>query len=162
MRRFIAAAGLALGLMGAALAATSHFELKDGSVINGAIQHFEGGTYTVASSILGVVKIPQDRVLRITYDGASSAAKNTAKSTAGPSPAQIQSVQQKILGDSSLLGLIQSLQDDPDVKAILADEDIMRAVAAYDFSALQNNEKIRRLMEKPEIKAITGKVKPTP
>jgi len=158
MRGIIATLVLTLSLVAAAFAATSHFELKDGSVINGAIQRFEDGVYTVTSPILGVVKIPQDRVLRITYGGAS----DTGKAITKPSPAQIQSVQHAILSDRSLLGLIQSLQNDPDVKAILADEDIMRAVAAYDFSALQNNEKIRRLMEKPEIKAITGKVNPTP
>jgi len=160
MQTWIIAFLLSLGLIASANATPSRIELTDGSVVNGAVEHFENGVYTVNSPTLGVIKIPQNRVSRISY-GDQAVTPQPATPTQ-PSAAQIQSVKQSIMSDSSLLSLIQSLQNDPDVKAILADEDLMRAVASYDFAKLQNNEKIRRLMEKPKIKAITGKVSEKP
>jgi hypothetical protein len=136
-------------------AATPRFELKDGSVVTGTISEFKNGIYTVKSASLGIVQLDQKEIRTIVYGGQSQS--QSASGDVGISQAQIQAIQTSMAQDAGMMSLIQALQNDPDIQAILADPEITRAVAAGDFTALLNNKKIIELMEDPKIKAIVRK-----
>jgi hypothetical protein len=138
-----------------ASAATPRFELKDGSVVSGTISDFTNGIYTVISPSLGTVQIRQEEIQNIVYGGSSHAA--SGQGDAGVSQDQIQAIQKSMAQDPGMMSLIQALQNDPEMQALLADPEITRAVAAGDFAALLNNRKILQLMEDPKIKAIVRK-----
>ena len=142
-----------VGLLCATLAAvaTPVFELKDGTRVRGEITALQDGVYSVRSQSLGNVEIHQEDIRRIDYGTAPSG-------TADTSPAQIQSLQRDMAADGEIFALIQQLQNDPQMQAILADPEIMRAVSAGDLNALMGNEKFMKLFENSDIRAITSKV----
>jgi hypothetical protein len=70
----------------------------------------------------------------------------------------MEQLQSSLLANGDTVKLIMSLQNDPGVKAILSDREIMAAIQRGDYESLANNPKIKRLMNKAEIKQITGSV----
>jgi hypothetical protein len=50
--------------------------------------------------------------------------------------------------------MVISLQQDPDVLAVLNDPAVMQAIAARDLDALQGNTKIQKLESNPTIRQI--------
>ena len=59
-----------------------------------------------------------------------------------------------ILSDPAILSMVMTLQQDPDVLAVLNDPSVMQAIAARDFNALQGNAKILKLENNPTIRQI--------
>ena len=128
--------------------------LKDGSVVQGTVSTLKNGVYTITSQSLGQITIAQSDVQSIRYG------KNTTGATSpGAAHAEeIQQIQRGLAGDSVTMSMISELQNDPQLKAILADPEIMRAVSTGDLTTLMANEKVMALMNNADIKAITGKV----
>lgn len=137
---------------GPVYSATPRFELNDGTVITGTIIEFSNGVYVVKTASLGTVRVNQQDIRNIVYGDPGQ--PPAGDSVAGISQAQIEAMQKSMAQDAGLMSLIQALQNDPDMQAILADPEITRAVAAGDFAALINNKKILQLMENPKIKEI--------
>ena len=73
---------------------------------------------------------------------------------AAPSGPGLTDIESQILGDPEILSMVMSLQQDPDILAVLNDPAIMQAIAARDFGALQNNAKLLRLEHNPTIRRI--------
>jgi hypothetical protein len=137
-------------------AATSHAEtirLKDGTVIEGSITHLSDGVYSIRSDALGSLEVDQADIESIRYGPASMPG-----AAAPQAHAEIVELQRQMMGDGSIMRLIQSLQDDPELQRILADEDIRQALAAGDLGALLANEEFMALLNHPTVKAITGQV----
>lgn len=143
--------------------------LKDGSTLRGQVTSLNNGVYTLTSSSLGTVTVAAANVESISYSdrGAGVSADSTARNTrssgrsalnSGQNQAQIQQLQRSLAADSTTMTMISRLQDDPQLKAILADPEIMRAVSSGDLSALMANEKFMQLMNNPSIKEITRQV----
>ncbi|HZP67290.1 MAG TPA: hypothetical protein VFB32_13390 [Rudaea sp.] len=145
-----------LGLASVAMAAPT-IELKDGSRIEGEIQHVENGVYTVLSPSIGTVQIAQSNIARIVYSGdASNAADSSAKSSARDAALthDIQEVQTRLARDPAAMQSIMSLQSDPQIQAILNDPAIAKAIQEEDYASLLGNAKIQALESNEHVKQL--------
>jgi len=122
-------------------------QLKDGSVIYGEIVSFSGGTYTLRSESFGSMKIEESKIRAI-----------RSKGPVGGGQDQIQQLQHRMMSDQEVVGMILSLQNDPEVQKILEDPEIMKAVNSGDINALLSNPKFMKLLENPTIQDIRKKV----
>lgn len=68
--------------------------------------------------------------------------------------AQVQVLQEKMLGDADIMAQIQALADDPEMQALLGDQSVLDAVASGDISALTQNPRFMRIMENARVKDI--------
>lgn len=137
----------------------SVIELSDGSIISGEVISFDGNTWIIQSESMGRLKIESSKVRSIrARDAARRNQVGSSSSGYQVGKDDIQAMQQSIMANQAILNMIMNLHDDPEIQAILKDPDIMKAVNAGDISALIANPKFMRLLEKAEIKAITGQV----
>ena len=110
--------------------ATRVIELSDGSRISGVIVEFENGTYTIQSEALGLLQLRDEQILSIHSPSQTS---DQAESLDLEFPdrvtkSQIEHIQTRILAEPDVLALVMSLQQEPDVLAILSDPQIMQAI----------------------------------
>ena len=142
---------IGLGLVGAAAGEASRIELSDGSIISGEVVGFADGRYLVQSPALGRVTIDQSQIRSLQPGGA-----------AGGSPgwygAQIADLQQQMMGNAEIIGMITALQSDPKVQAALADPEFMQLVASGNLGALQSNPRFKALMNSPGLRALQGRI----
>ena len=134
-------------------------ELTDGSVISGEILSLSGGTYILRSESLGTINIPQSNVRAIRPRSATNTHTQSRSSMQNPASAQIQDMQQMLTGNTVIMNMIQSLQNNPDLLRILEDPALMDAVRSGDIKTLEANPQFRKLLRDPTIRDITGKVK---
>jgi len=144
------------GLDGGVLAGeVSEFELTDGTMIRGEIIAYSKGVYTIQSSSIGTVKIDETKIQVIRVKSDSSPTRELSSASLSR---EAQALQQLLLGDEQLLTNVLSLQDDPEVQAILQDPDMVRAANSGSIDALISNPKFMRLLLNPKIQAITREV----
>ena len=120
--------------------------LDDGSTIYGEIVSLEGDQFTIKSKTLGLVKVKASRVRAIKMNPGSEGKGK-----------QFQELQKSMMNDPEIIKMIFSLQDDPEVQAILKDPKVMEAVSAGDIEALMSNPKVMKLLNNPKIQAIGRK-----
>lgn len=163
--RFRAVAGAALAVFAAALATSvpvtaATVVLKDGTIIHGEIQTLQDGVYTVESPSLGTVHVRKQEVRTIDESDASPPAAPAGVPGLGSSSGQsaLEATQQQIVTDPGLFSLVLSLQTDPDVQAILADPNIMKAITSGDYDALMHDPKIIALTQNPKVREIIDSV----
>lgn len=135
-------------------------ELIDGSQIAGEIVLYEHGVYTVESGSLGRLHIPDSDIRAIRSRG-QVPSRQVHPPAIGPAPPAAQGLtryESQIVGDPEILSMVMMLQNDPDVLAVLNDPSVMRAIAARDFNALQDNAKILKLENNPTIRQILNLV----
>ena len=145
-----------LGLASGVLAAPT-IELKDGSRIEGEIKGIENGVYTVVSPSLGTLHVAQSNIVRIVYSGdASNAPGSSAKSPARDDAMSrdVQDLQTRLAQDPAAMQSIMSLQNDPQIQAVLSDPVIMKAVQEGDFMSLLTNPKIQALESNEHLKQL--------
>lgn len=128
--------------------------LKDGSVITGEVLKFDGTQYTINSSSLGTVNINNSEISTIRLPS-STPKSNPDLMTISPS--DIGAMQQQLMTNQEIMALINSLQNDPQVQAILSDPELMQAIYAGNIEELLNNPKLKDLADNPTIKSITEK-----
>ena len=135
-------------------------ELFDGSRITGDIVRFENGVYTVESDSLGRLHIPNSDIRVIRSGGQVHSQLFSSPSTGPDRPAapNLTHYESQIVADPQILSMVMTLQNDPDVLAVLNDPSVMQAIAARDFNALQNNAKILKLENNPTIRQILNLV----
>ncbi len=131
-------------------------ELKDGSIISGEVVSLSGGIFTIKSDSLGTIKLDESKVRAI----------RTKAAPAGPAPAgkagsggDSRALQEKMMSDSEVMALIESLKDDQEFKKLLQDPAIMKAVQSGDVSSLMSNPQFLKLLDNPTVKEIEKKVK---
>jgi hypothetical protein len=136
-------------------------ELKDGSVITGEVISLTNGIYTVKSDILGTIKLEDTKIRAIREKSSASTAVAVPHVSQAQSNAagEAQSLQQKMMSDKEIMGMIQSLQNDPEFKALLEDPKIMKAVNTGDVAALSADPRFMKLMNNPTVREIQNKVK---
>ncbi len=160
MMKFFWSIFLALIIISSGYAgADSIIELSDGSRITGEVISFDGNTWIIQSESMGRLKIDSSKVRSIRAQG-SSGQTQPGSSSGGYQVGkdEIQTMQQSIMANQEILKMIMNLHDDPEIQAILKDPEIMQAVSSGDIAALIANPKFMRLLERAEIKAITGEV----
>jgi hypothetical protein len=160
MRRLACWLTLALVLMLAAAAWANELreiELTDGSVLSGEILSLNNGVFTIRTRTLGVITIAESKVRTIREQPVAGEA--AAGPGSGGLSAQARAMQGKMMSDQEIMGLILSLQDDPEFQKILADPEVMGAVSAGDITALTANPRFMQLMNNPTVKKIQRKVR---
>lgn len=143
---------------GAGAAELKVIELKDGSVITGEVLSLSGGIYTVRSDSLGLIKLEESKIRAI-----RSRSPGNGGAAGGPAAAQgndTQALQQKMMGDQEIMGMIRSLRDDPEFKRVMEDPGVMKAVKEGDVTALMANPQFMKLLNNPTLKEIEKKVQP--
>jgi hypothetical protein len=129
-------------------------ELRDGSIITGEVVSLNKGIYTIKSDSLGTVKIEESKINVIRLKSSSQGA-GTAQNAGG----EVRSLQSRMMSDQEIMGLIQSLQNDPEFKKILEDPDVLKAVNEGDIQSLMANPKVAKLLNNSTVQEIQKKVK---
>jgi hypothetical protein len=132
--------------------------LIDGSVIRGEIISSKDGIYTMKSDTLGTVRIEESKIRTIRFKPPPTRSEKTQDTMPAAAEAQVQALQQLLVGDQEILGMILSLLNDPEVQGILEDPTIIQAVTAGDIEALSSNPKFMRLLNNPAVQDITRKM----
>jgi hypothetical protein len=123
-------------------------ELSDGSVIAGEVLSLADGIYTVRSLSLGTFTIEESRVRTIRSRGSASSSGPAAPD------ADPRSLHQRMMSDQQIMGMIESLKDDPQFRKALEDPGIMNAVNSGDIATLMANPKFLQLLQNPAVKDI--------
>jgi hypothetical protein len=129
-------------------------EMSDGSIVTGEVLSLSKGIYTIKSDSLGTIKIDESKVRVIRPRSASQG--SVASQSSG---SEVRSLQNKMMNDQEIMGMIQSLQNDPEFKKVLEDPDIMKAVSEGDIPALMANPKFTKLLNNSTVQDIQQKVK---
>ena len=131
--------------------------LNDGSRIQGKVLSMENGRYTIQTGSMGVIRLEQSEIRSISSDSGhldSQIQQHAAE--AGQSA--VQSLQSSMVNNPGIMSSIMSLQNDPDMQAVLQDPEVMRAIQNFDLETLRNHPKIQKLMQNRKIRDIQGKV----
>jgi hypothetical protein len=151
---------LLVGVLISAVSAgeTGEVALIDGSVIRGEIISSKDGIYTLKSDTLGTVRIEESKIRTIRFKHPSIRSERAQDTMPATAEARVQALQQLLVGDQEILGMILSLLNDPEVQGILEDPTIIQAVTAGDIEALSSNPKFMRLLNNPAVQDITRKM----
>jgi hypothetical protein len=182
MRKYVVVLVLCVWLGPAWAADLREIELRDGTVLRGEIVSLQNGTYTIRSRSLGDVKIAASDVEVIRFP--SGRTGPSAAGEGDPTPAgageaqgelepsnnlgkqdealgrsddakrQVEQVQRSLTADDSIMQTIKSLQNDPEVQAVLNDPQVMQAVETDDLAALMANPKFLDLLRNPKVQEI--------
>jgi hypothetical protein len=143
--------------------------LQDGSVIRAQVPGSSGGFYTVRSATLGEMKIPVENVVSImsaTDPGAPSARPAVSATPAGSAQQAVSqtgvaglqsalaSQVRSFVSTSDGMAAVTQFSQNPDMKAVLSDPALAKAIQTGDYNALMNSPAVRRLMANPETKAL--------
>ena len=140
--------GLIIGISSVLASEMREIDLIDGSVISGEIVSLSKGVYTVRSGALGTIQIRESKIRAIRTKG-------PGRQDTGD---QVNSVEQKMIGDADIMSMVKSLQSDPDFQAILQDPEVVKAVQAGDIAALMANPKFMKLLNKQAVQQIKNKI----
>jgi hypothetical protein len=134
-----------------------NIEMIDGSVITGEVLSLSAGMYTVRSDSLGTIKLEESKVraVRAWSNADSGSRRDNPSGSAG----EARSLQEKMMNDQEIMGMIQSLQGDPEFKKVLEDPEVMKAVNAGDVTALMANPQFLKLLNNATVQDIQKKVK---
>lgn len=146
-------------LVAAGASADSRIELRDGSVLRGELIGVDEGGYRVRTETLGVINVPEAEVRSIRPNAAQeSPLASPPDPAAGDYRPEISGIQQQMLGDPGIMSAIGELQNDPELKAALADPELARLVLSGDLARLRSDPRFQRLLEHPAIQAIVGQM----
>jgi translation elongation factor EF-4 len=123
-------------------------ELKDGSVMNAEVISMHDGVYTFKSPSLGEFSVKAKQIKSIS-------SSSMPGSQAGTANVKLKQLQSTLMANPETKNLINGLQNDPDMQAVLHDPEIMKAIQHGDFTALANNPKFQKLMNNPTMKQIS-------
>jgi len=87
----------------------------------------------------------------IVQPGMAAASKATDSSRVTTDATDLQN---RILTDDGIMAIVQALQDDPDMQAVLEDPKLMAAIKAGDTNTLMTDPRFMRLMENPRVQEI--------
>ena len=165
MRVFGGIAGVHLFVMATLLvahvqASAATVVLRDGTVIQGEIKNLQDDVYTVETDMLGTVRVRKQDVRTIDHsDGSTIGSPVGSPSGSPPEQAELQAMQSRMMQIPNLISMIQGLQSNPDVQAILADPEIISALASGDYTTLMNHPKIIALTSNAEVREIIDEVR---
>ena len=134
--------------------------LRDGTVIQGEIKNLQDDVYTVETDMLGTVRVRKQDIRTIDHsDGSTIGSPVGSPNGSPPEQAELQAMQSRMMQIPNLISMIQGLQSNPDVQAILADPEIISALASGDYTTLMNHPKIIALTSNAEVREIIDEVR---
>jgi hypothetical protein len=134
---------------GSAASEIKEVELIDGSIITGQVLSLSSGVYTIRTGSLGTLTIDDTKVRAIRPRSSSSPSLQTG---------DVKTLQDTMLGNAEVMGLITKLKDDPQFKKALEDPDILNAVSSGDIASLMANSRFLELLHNPTVQDIQHKV----
>jgi hypothetical protein len=137
---------------GAPAAEVKEIELTDGSIITGEVLSLSSGVYTIRIGSLGTLKIDDAKIRSIRPQTSSPSPRQAGQT------AEIKTLQDKMLGSGEIMGMIESLKDDPEFRKALEDPEILKAVETSDIASLMSNPKFLKLLQNPTVQDIQQKV----
>ncbi len=140
-----------------ACAENRRITLQDGTEIVGELLALKNGSYTIRSKTLGTLTVSERQVASISSLGHGKSSQKSPVQSAATAlqGGQMESIQQSLLNDSTMVQRIMQLQSNPDIQAVLSDPEVMAAIQSLDFDTLTNHPKIKKLMANREIQAIS-------
>ncbi|MDK1023869.1 MAG: hypothetical protein QGD92_06510 [Gammaproteobacteria bacterium] len=154
MGEFVLRLLLLLSLVSVSHASPATIQLQDGSQLVGEITSYKNGVYSIDTTALGLVRVRDVQINSIHYKATLRLPGSDSQLKSG-SADSIQSIQGILTQNSDLFAMIQALQNDPQLQAILADPEIMQAISTGNTEALVTNETFMKLLDHPEIRKIT-------
>jgi hypothetical protein len=146
----------------------SQIRLDDGSSIQAEVMSFSNGIYVLNSPSLGSFELSEDKIISIQMFGKtglkrssqSSFSDNDRSSTAvssSNSDSQVSQFRNQLTQDPETMQMIQNLQNDPSVKQILNDKDLMKAINGQDLGVVASDPKIKSFANSEAFRAILEK-----
>jgi hypothetical protein len=148
--------------------------LKDSSVIRAQVTEMSGGVYLVVSPTLGQIKIPTGDVVSIRNEGTagqsvaeadSPAPAKSAAAQTSPAPASLESLRsaltskvQSLVSTRDGMNAVTSFSNNPDLKAVMNDPQVMKAIQNGDTSALMKSPAMKTLLDNPQTQALIQSV----
>ena len=148
--------------------------LKDNSVVRAQVTEMSGGFYFAKSPALGDMKIPTGQVVSIHNEGtaaqgadASSAPPKSETADAQPSPgatglesirSALSSKVQDLVSTHEGMNAVMDFSRNPDVKAVMNDPQVMKAIQAGDYNALMQSPAMKTLFDNPQTKSLIQSV----
>ncbi|MEI8313454.1 MAG: hypothetical protein WCH98_22110 [Verrucomicrobiota bacterium] len=148
--------------------------LKDRSVIRAQVTEMSGGFYLVKSPLLGDMKIPTGEVISIQQEAAAvqsaGAADTASKSEAAAAQpllgtAGLESLKstlaskvQDLVSTREGMNAVMDFSQNPDLKAVMNDPQVMKAIQNGDYSALMKSQAMKSLLDNPRTKALIQSV----
>ncbi len=132
-------------------------KLKDGSILKGQVIQLTNGTYTIKTSQFGEVKIPESNIFSIVSPQAASQQTDLSSSKTQLKN-QVQQLQGSLLSDPALMKEIQGMVQNKEIMKILSDQNVVNDVMSYDQNRIENNDKIKSLMNNPDMQRLMNKI----
>lgn len=150
-----------------AVAGESRIELRDGTVLRGELVSVSEGAYRIRSATLGEVQVHESEVMAIrplgavgdTGDAGHAGPAETRGASGGADYREdLAAIQQRLVGDPGTMQAILSLQENPEIRAALADPAFARLILSGDAATLSTDPRFQRLMADPAIQDILSRV----
>jgi hypothetical protein len=136
------------------------FELHDGTILTGELLSLRDGVYTLKSPSLGTITLEASKVRAMRLHAPTDIAPAPQSPPQPAIEAQIQRLQQTMLGDAAIMQLLTSLLGDPEIQTLLADPTILQAVQSHDFHTLLTHPKVQQLLLHPTVRDISKRLTP--
>lgn len=133
--------------------------LKDGSVLKGKVIQLDNGIYTIETSNLGSINIPEVNILSIASPEATKVQQSESNaSEKAQLKNQVQKIQGSILSDPGLMMDIQNIIKDEEVQVLLSNPKLLDDVMSYDQEKIRQNDDVQSLMQNPKIQNLMNKI----
>ena len=133
----------------------NQIRLSDGSLIQAEIISFANGVYKLRSESLGTFSLAENRIQSIKPN------KSVQFKATDPSVGQqMQRLQQELMSDPEAMRMLSDLQNDPSIKSILQDKELMRAIEQGNSSKVGQDPKIQSVMNSETVGKIIKQHQP--
>jgi hypothetical protein len=151
---------LPLFLISLSAPAASQIELIDGTIIHGDLISLTNGRFTIRSTTLGHIRVPESKIKTIRPGGSGAVHGAPQVNTATPTLERydFQAIQKQITSSPELMQMVYGMMSDPELQAAMNDPQLVQLVMSGDMEALQRDPRIRHLMTKPSIRAMMKKM----
>ena len=164
------------------------FEMKDGTQITGVLMGTDGEAFKVRSKSLGVVRIPMNELKRMnpltkqveeersraqptlsdyaptrnitSTPTRSSPSQNQEIPSPNPmNPKLIKTIQDTMMEDPEIMGILHTLQNDPKLMRALQDPEIIRLIQKGDLEAINKHPTFKMLESNEQIRDILNRMR---
>ena len=133
--------------------------LKDGSIIKGEVLELKNNVYTIKTPNLGQMQVADSDILTITSEEKNLLQpSNNPSESSGNLKQQVQQLQGTVMSDPKIMSDIEHLMEDPEIKSLLADPSFMKNIMSFDPAQIQNNDKVKMLMDNPKMKSVMEEI----
>ena len=164
------------------------FEMQDGTKITGVLLGTDGEAFKVQSKSLGEIRIPMNELKRmnplkdertenrlqsnptlsdyaptrnsVSTPTFSSSSQNQEVPSPNPmNPKLIKTIQDTMMEDPEIMGILHTLQNDPQLMRALQDPEILKLIQTGDLEAINNHPTFKMLESNKQIQDILNRMR---